>query len=273
MRGAASIFVITLIAITACGAGPRPLVLATTTSVSDSGLLDVLLPAFERTSGVSSASQLVGSGLALKMLADGNADVAITHAPAAETEALAAHPSWQYRKIMFNSFVLVGPAADPARVRDARDAPDAMRRIAQSTARFVSRGDGSGTHERERHLWTAAGATPSDTRLVVAGAGMAATLRAASETEAYTLTDRATFARLQKEIALTVLLEQGADLLNTYAVIVDPASPRAGAARQLAGWLSDGDGRGIIEGFRIRSEPAFVLWPAGRARTSPADVP
>ena len=273
MRRAASIFVITLIAITACDAGPRPLVLATTTSVSDSGLLDVLLPAFERMSGVSPSSQLVGSGLALKMLADGNADVAITHAPAAETEALAAHPSWQYRKIMFDSFALVGPAADPARVREARDASDAMRRIAQSTARFVSRGDGSGTHERERQLWRTAGATPADDRLLVAGAGMAATLRIASGEKAYTLTDRATFAQLQKDITLAVLLERSADLLNTYAVIVDPASRNADAARQLAAWLSDGDGRAMIEDFRVGSEPAFVVWPPGRARNSPDDVP
>src|SRR4029078_7693310 len=222
---------------TACGSGPRPLILATTTSVGSSGLLDVLLPAFERTSGVTASSQLVGSGLGLKMLADGNADVAITHAPAAEADALRAHPSWQYRKIMFNSFVLVGRAADPARVRDARDAPDAMRRIARSTARFVSRGDGSGTHERERQLWSAGGAAPPDDRRVVAragrgppddglrvaGAARAAPLRAASESGAYTLSDRATFAQLQKEFALAVLLEHSGDLLHTYAVTRDPA--------------------------------------------------
>ena len=264
---------VTSMTVTACGSGPRPLILATTTSVGSSGLLDVLLPAFERTSGVTASSQLVGSGLALKMLADGNADVAITHAPAAEADALRTHPSWQYRKIMFNRFVLVGPASDPARVREARDAPDAMRRIARSTARFVSRGDGSGTHERERQLWTAAGAAPPDDRLLVAGAGMAATLRAASESGAYTLSDRATFAQLQKEFALAVLLEHGADLLNTYAVTVDPGSTSAGAARQFAGWLSDGNGRGMIEGFRIGAEPAFVLWPAGTSRNSPGDVP
>ena len=166
MRRACAI-VAMLTALSACsGRGPEPLVLATTTSVANSGLLDVLMPAFERTHGVNMGSHLVGSGLALKMLADGNADVTITHAPAAETEALRAHPSWQYRKMMFNSFVLVGPSADPARVRDAQNAPDAMRRIAQSAARFISRGDGSGTHEREPafQLWPAGAsrASPAD---------------------------------------------------------------------------------------------------------------
>ena len=127
---------------------PR-IVLVTTTSVGNSGLLEKLLPAYERASNMQFGVHLVGSGLALKVLAEGQGDVAISHAPEAETDALRQHPRWWYRKIMFNDFVIVGPSADPARVREAQDAADAFRRIASAGSEFVSRADQSGTHERE----------------------------------------------------------------------------------------------------------------------------
>ena len=184
------VFVACGLALSACAQPPaEPLVLATTTSVGNSGLLETLLPAFERHHGPAVRSHLVGSGLALKMLESGDVDVVISHAPAAEAAALSSHPAWRYQKVMFNDFVLVGPPADPAGVRQAVDTPDAMRRIARSTARFLSRGDQSGTHEREEALWQSAGARPGEGQLVVAGAAMGATLRIASETESYSLSD------------------------------------------------------------------------------------
>lgn len=255
-------------------AGSRQLALGTTTSVGNSGLLELLLPAFERQQGISVRPSLVGSGRALKMLGDGVSDVVISHAPEAEDSALALHPGWRYMKIMYNDFVLVGPPADPAHVRGAPTAEGAMRRIAESSVRFISRGDGSGTEEREKLLWKMAGATPAEGRLVIAGAGMGATLRIASETRAYTLTDRATFGQLSARLALAIVFDGGARLLNTYAVVFDPSGRRAREAERFADWMANGSGRELIAGYRVGSGiAAFQVWPQGRPRSSPRDLP
>jgi tungstate transport system substrate-binding protein len=250
------------------------LALGTTTSVGNSGLLEVLLPAFDTDRGIDIRPSLIGSGRALKMLADGVCDVVISHAPDAETAALSAHPGWQYTKIMYNDFVLVGPPGDPAHVRGSPSVEDAMRRIAAADVRFISRGDGSGTQEREQLLWKVAGAKPAEGRLVIAGAGMGATLRIASETVAYTLTDRATFGQLSSRLALAIVFEGGERLLNTYAVVVDPSATRARDARAFADWLSSGKGRDLITAYRVgRGIVAFQVWPANRPRSSPRDLP
>ena len=158
----------------ACRPAPDPIILATTTSVANSGLLDATLPAFERQTRLQVRSLPVGSGRALRMLADEQADVVISHAPQQEIEMLRDHADWWYRKIFFNDFLIAGPAADPGRVRDSSDALDAFRRIQQSSARFVSRGDQSGTHEREKLLASDAGVSFSPDRLLITGQGMAA---------------------------------------------------------------------------------------------------
>jgi tungstate transport system substrate-binding protein len=257
-----------------CARTPRVLTLATTTSVGNSGLLDALLPGYERQARVVVRPHLVGSGRALVMLASGQADVAVTHAPAAEATALREHPSWRYAKVMFNDFVFVGPDSDPAGVRGAADAADAARRIARSASRFISRGDQSGTHEREQALWKAAGAVPTGDRLVVAGAGMGATLRIAGETGSYTLTDRATYAQQTDRRSLAIVYENDASLLNTYAVVFDPGIPLASDAKAFMEWLTDGPGRGVIDRYRVGAAVrAFELWPLERPRTSPADLP
>jgi tungstate transport system substrate-binding protein len=248
--------------------------MATTTSVGNSGLLDALLPAYQRQHGVAVQAHLVGSGRALAMLAAGNADVVISHAPEAEAAALRAHSGWSYQKIMFNDFVIVGPAADVAGVRGAANAPEAMRRIAASGARFISRGDGSGTHEREQRLWNEAGARPARERLVAAGAGMGSTLRVASEAGAYTLTDRATHAQHAGALRLVILFEGGPELINTYAVVVDTASPRARDAAAFAEWLASGHGRDVIGAYRVAgTAPAFNPWPLDRPAKRPEDLP
>ena len=254
-----------------CDRGEPPLVLATTTSVGNSGLLDVLSPAFEAETGLAVRAHLVGSGQALRMLERGDASLVISHAPRREAEHLARHRDWSYRKIMFNDFVIAGPPADPARVGGARTAADAMARIARGGARFVSRGDSSGTHEREEDLWTAAASRPAPERLIAAGQGMSGTLRVASEMGAYTLCDRATMARLAQAVSLKILFEGDPALINTYAVIVAGEAPPA--ARDFAGWLSDGAGRDVIGGYRVRGAAVFTPWPSNRDGSRPFDLP
>ena len=244
-----------------------PLVIATTTSMANSGLLDRLLPAYQ--------AQLVrivpvGSGLALDLLGRGDADVAITHAPEREADALRSHPGWWYRKVLYNDFLLVGPPEDPAHVAEAGDAVTAMRQIAASGATFISRGDESGTHERERQLWIAAGVTPPKDRLVVAGASMGQTLRIASTTDAYTLTDRGTFEALQGALRSRMLSVADPRLLNTYAVVIDPANA---PARRFAQWLVDGPGRAVLERIVSREVRGFSIWPAGVAGDRPDSRP
>jgi tungstate transport system substrate-binding protein len=255
-----------VVALAACGRAEPPIVLATTTSVGNSGLLDRLLPEYDEVV----RPVLVGSGRAIEMLASGTADVVISHAPEREAAALGEHPVWWYRKILFNDFLIVGPPHDPARVRNAQDAVDAMRRIAAGHTTFLSRGDESGTHERERGLWREAGVQPDGERLVVAGAGMGQTLRIASGTGAYTLTDRGTFAALRQSVDLEILHEGDERLLNTYAVLADPRRTRG---ELFARWLAEGDGqrvlRELLSGGEVRG---FSVWPNGAGRDRP-DAP
>ena len=205
------------------------------------------------------------------MLADGQADVVISHAPEAEAAMLRTHSSWRYRKIMFNDFVLVGPAKDPAGVSDASTLQDALARIVASAATFVSRGDQSGTHEREERLWVAAGVRPSGDSRRTSGAGMAVTLRQASDREAYTLSDRATFDQLAPHLALSIVFSGDPRLINTYSVIVDDTAARHEVARQFADWLERGQGRDLVAAYRIAGSTVqpFTVWP----EVAPRDVP
>jgi tungstate transport system substrate-binding protein len=265
-----------LLPLTGCGRPVvDPIVLATTTSVGNSGLLDALLPPFERDVGLRVRVHLVGSGRALRMIEDGIADVAISHAPERETALLREHPEWFYRKLMYNDFVIVGPKDDPAGAFGAPDVASAMRRIAESQARFASRGDSSGTHEREQALWNSAGIRVKPERVTTTGQGMAATLRVADEMSAYTLTDRATFAQFSRILELRIVFEGGGELLNTYAVIVphEDGRPRRPEAAVFGRWLTERRARDLIAGFRVRGAPAFSVWPPNRPAGSPADLP
>jgi tungstate transport system substrate-binding protein len=240
--------------------------------VDNSGLTGVLLPAFRSQAGVEVQLTTPGSGIALKMLEQRAADAVISHAPAREAELLDRGGAWVYRKIMFNDFVVVGPPGDPARVKDAAGLEDAMRRIAAADVRFISRGDSSGTHQRERELWARVGITPDPSRVVVAGAGMGATLRIAGTTGAYTLTDRGTWDQHSGRGDLAIVFEGGPDLLNTYAVIVRQDGPAD--ALRFAQWLADGEGRRLVSGFRTAAgTPAFSVWPAHCPRESPRAQP
>ena len=251
-----------------CSRDESPVILATTSSVGNSGLLDAVLPEYR---AAVVRPLLVGSGRALDMLAAETADVVISHAPARETTALAAHPDWLYRKILYNDFLIVGPDEDPARVRDASDVVDAMTRIARSPHKFLSRGDESGTHERERELWAAAGVTADPSRLVIAGAGMGQTLRIAGSSGAYTLTDRGTFDALKASVKLSVLKEGDPRLLNTYAVVWSSKNERGA---HFASWLVEGAGRDVVAAaLRERRVTGFTPWPAGVAGATPSARP
>lgn len=197
----------------------RDVILATTTSTQDSGLLDVLVPMFEQKTGYRVKTIAVGTGQALAMAERGEADVVLVHAPDAEKAVVETGAAVDRRLVMHNDFVLVGPPDDPARVRGTGTAVEAFKRIAAAGALFVSRGDDSGTHKKEQSLWKAAGITPQGTWYQESGSGMGQTLNIASEKGGYTLTDRATYLALRKNLRLAIVLEGDAPLLNVYHVM------------------------------------------------------
>lgn len=244
------------------------LVLATTTSTQDSGLLDELVPWFERQTGIDVRVVAVGSGQAMQLARRGDADVLLTHAPDAEEQFLREGHGERRMTVMYNRFLLVGPADDPAEVRRASSAADAFARIAAAGCVFVSRADQSGTHFREEKLWQAAGVEPSGTWYVKAGAGMAQTLRIADEKQAYTLTDEATFLAHQRHLQLQVLLDDDPLLRNRYSVILlsRQRHPEAQheAARRLAEFLLSPDVQAAIGRFGAErfGKPLFV--PVGQ---------
>ncbi|MFI5213491.1 MAG: substrate-binding domain-containing protein [Gemmatimonadales bacterium] len=209
------------------GAQARPdreVILATTTSLNDSGLLDSLAPAFERASGYHLRTVAVGSGQALRMGERGDADVVFAHSPAAEAAFMAKGFGIRRLVVATNYFTVVGPADDPDHVREAPSAPEALRRIAAARGVFVSRGDSSGTNARELQLWRAAGGRPEWPGYLETGQGQAATLLVANERRGYTLTDRSTFGALRRHLDLVPLREDEPALLNIYHVIeLNPA--------------------------------------------------
>jgi tungstate transport system substrate-binding protein len=259
----------------ACQPEPQAIRVATTTSVENSGLLAAILPAFSEQTRIRVDVVAVGSGQALNLLQRGDAAVALTHDPAREAAALGNRVITGYRKIMFNDFIIAGPAADPADIAHAADAVDAFARVAAGDVTFVSRGDSSGTHAREEELWTQAKRRPAPHRLLETGQGMGGTLRVANEKGAYVLSDRATFEQFRSALHLTLLFEGGSSMLNTYAVSLRPELTGAdrAAAEALADWLADGAGRTLIAGYAVNGRQAFQAWPSGTPRESPADLP
>ena len=201
-------------------AAPKGIILATTTSTQDSGLLDVLVPQFEKESGFQVKTISVGSGQAMKMGEKGEADVLLVHSPEAEKKFMADGFGTARHLVMHNDFIIVGPASDPAKVKSAGSSADALKRIAQSGALFASRGDNSGTHAKEKGLWKGAGITPEGQKWYQqTGLGMGQTLNVAAEKKGYTLADRATFLALKKNLGLVILSEGDSRLLNIYHVI------------------------------------------------------
>lgn len=270
----AALIVCTLLML-GCSSESRPsqtLVLATTTSTRDTGLLDELLPAFTEKSGIEVKVVAVGSGQALALGRRGDADVLLSHAPAAEEAFIAEGYGESRHPLMFNDFVVVGPQSDPAHVKGAPSAKEAFQRIAQSRSTFVSRGDESGTHAKEEQLWKGAGITPGTDWYQRAGAGMAEVLRMASQKRAYTLSDRATFLAQRKSLELVVACEGDRSLRNHYCVIV--VSPRKNpnvrrdAADKFVEFLLSSEGRKIIGGFGFSQYGQQLFFP--ECATDPA---
>jgi len=198
------------------------LILATTTSTQDSGLLDVLVPMFQEQTGYTVQTIAVGTGAALAMAQEGNADVLLVHAPASELPLMESGDCKDRMLVMHNDFVIVGPAADPAGIEGNAVAADAFSLIAGAEATFISRGDDSGTNKKELSIWEGTDYAPNAYKpawYVESGQGMGATLTIASEKEAYTLTDRATYLANQDNLDLEILVEGDAVLLNVYHVM------------------------------------------------------
>lgn len=237
------------------------IVLASTTSVENSGLLARILPVFTAASGIDVKVVAQGTGQALNTAARGDADLVLVHDPEAEAKFIAAGHGINRREIAWNDFVLVGPRADPARIAGLTDAVAALKAVAAAGAPFVSRGDNSGTHALERRLWQAAGIAPAGDWYRDIGGGMGAALNAAAAMEAVTLTDRGTWLAFNNRRDLVVQVQGDGRLINRYAVIeLDPArhpAVKAGAARALADWLAGPDGQAAIGAYRVGGEQLF----------------
>jgi len=246
-------------------AAPKTVILATTTSTQDSGLLDVLVPLFEKESGLQVKTISVGSGQAMKMGEKGEADVLLVHSPDAEKKFMAEGFGATRRLVMHNDFIILGPAADPAKIKGSK-AAEAMKRIAQTNSLFASRGDNSGTHAKEKGLWKAAGVEPEGQKWYQqTGLGMGQTLNVAAEKKAYILTDRATYLSLKKGLGLEILVEGDGKLLNIYHVIeLNPVkSPKINAqgGKAFADFMVARNTQEIIGRFGVDKFGAPLFFP------------
>ena len=245
-------------------AQPSVVILATTTSTQDSGLLDVLVPLFEKRSGYTLKTIAVGTGQALTLGARGEADVVLAHAPELEAKYMAEGKLLNRRLVMYNDSVLVGPAEDPAGMRAVKEAVEAFRLVARSGSRFVSRGDNSGTHTLERRLWKLAGVEPKGAWYIESGQGMGATLVIANDRNGYTLSDRATYLAFHRRLKLAILLEGDRPLVNLYSVLeASPSNgPRVNAAggKAFASFMVSAEAQAVIKTFGVEKygRPLFV---------------
>ncbi|HZA54705.1 MAG TPA: substrate-binding domain-containing protein [Candidatus Udaeobacter sp.] len=242
----------------------KNIILSTTTSTQDSGLLDVLVPLFEKQTGYAVKTVSVGTGQSLALAAKGDADVALVHAPSLEKKYVADGKLLNRRLVMYNDFVIIGPKQDPAKIKPAKTALAALKLIEQSKSPFVSRGDNSGTHNLEKSLWKEAGITPKGDWYIESGQGMGATLGIANERNAYTITDRGTLLALTKRVNLPIWIEGDKALLNIYSVMeVNPANgPRVNAAggKAFADFMVSPQAQSAISSFGVEKfgQPLFV---------------
>ena len=242
----------------------KEIILATTTSTQDSGLLDYLIPMFEQQTGYVIKTIAVGTGQALELGAKGEADVLLTHAPSSEKPLVDAGQVVNYQLVMHNDFIVVGPSADPAKIKDLTAVTDAFKAIAAQKATFISRGDKSGTHTKELSIWKAAGIeAPSGTWYQESGQGMGSTLTIANEKEAYTLSDRATYLAQKANLDLDILNQGSKELLNIYHVMqVNPETfpmVNAEGAEAFVSFMIDPATQALISEFGVEKfgEPLF----------------
>jgi tungstate transport system substrate-binding protein len=251
---------------TSVQAQPKAIILATTTSTQDSGLLDVLLPLFEKETGYFVKTIAVGSGQAMAMGQKGEADVLLVHSPAAEKKFVAEGYGINRRIIMHNDFIIVGPPGDSAKIKGIKLASEAFKKIASANALFLSRGDNSGTHAKEKLIWKAAAINPEREKWYQqTGLGMGQTLNVTAEKKGYTLADRGTYLALKKNLGLDILVEGDAILLNIYHVIeVNPAKwPKVNAAggKAFADFMVSKETQDIIKTFGVDKFGSPLFFP------------
>jgi tungstate transport system substrate-binding protein len=276
-----------LLVASACGPATSPtaaplqeLTLATTTSTADSGLLDAILPVFEQANGIKVNVIAVGTGQALKLGEDGNADVVLVHARAREDQFVADGWGIARHDVMYNDFILVGPAQDPAGIKETALATDALKAIAGRSATFASRGDESGTHTKEKDLWQKAGIAPQGDWYKSLGQGMGDTLVFANETGAYTLADRGTYLAMQDKLPNLAILvggtsiaeNQDKSLLNPYGVIaVNPAKHphvKRDLAEKLIAWITSAETQALIGDYGVDKYGQPLFYPNAAAAQS-----
>ena len=240
--------------------------LSTTTSTEASGLLAHLLPAFETKTNTKVHVISVGTGKALELAKNGDVDVTLVHARAAEDKFVADGYGIDRRDVMYNDFIVAGPVADPAKVKGSKDVIAAFKTIAASEAKFISRGDNSGTDVMEKSYWKQAGTQPAAGKYISAGLGMGEVLTMAAELQAFTLTDRATYGAYKAKTGLGVLVEGDAKMYNPYGVIaVNPArhpGVNYKGAKALIDWLTSAEGQQRIASFRPAGQQLF--FPAAK---------
>ena len=236
--------------------------LATTTSTSNSGLLDYLLPKFESKCGCKVSVISVGTGKALKLGEDGNVDVVLVHARPAEDAFVAAGHGIDRKDVMYNDFVLIGPNNDPARIKDGKNVLEAMKKIHDTKWRYVSRGDDSGTDQMEKDYWKSLNIKPEGKWYISAGQGMGEVLMMSGEMRAYTLTDRGTYISYRDKIGLPILMQGDPKMFNPYGIIaVNPKKyPDINykGATQLINWITSAEGQNLIASFKVGGEQLFI---------------
>ncbi len=242
------------------------IILSTTTSTQDSGLLDYLLPKFTEDTGVEVKVVAVGTGKALQMGKDGEADILLVHAKASEEEFVKEGHGLERKDVMYNDFILVGPKDDPLKLKEnsSNDILTGLKTISENQSKFVSRGDDSGTHKKELEIWKEAGIEPQGEWYISAGSGMADVLKIASEKEAYTLTDRATYLSLRNTLDLDIIIEKDKNLFNQYGII--PVNPEkndkinAEGAKAFMNWMLSKKGQDLIGKYGVEEYgmPLFV---------------
>jgi tungstate transport system substrate-binding protein len=268
LRGPETTLLLLLVVLTALPAGAEERFrMSTTTSTENSGLLSVLLPPFEKKFDCKVDVVAVGTGKSLKLGEAGDVDVVFVHARSLEDKFVANGFGVNRRDVMYNDFVLLGPRVDPAGVGKAKSATDAYRAIAAKGIPFISRGDESGTHQKEKEIWASAGVVPRGAWYIEAGQGMGEVITMATEKRGYTLSDRGTYIAFRKKTDLVVVRQGDKNLWNPYGIIaVNPkkhAHVKFDLAMKLIDFVTGPEGQSIIAGFKVDAEPLFFVHGKG----------
>lgn len=260
------VFAVSLAVFVQAAPAEKNIILSTTTSTQDSGLLDKLIPIFEKKTGYFVKTIAVGSGQAMAMGQKGEADVLLVHSPDAEKKFIAGGHGINRRIVMHNDFIIIGPSTDPAKIKGSKSTAEAFKKIAAAGAPFISRGDNSGTHAKEKVIWKAAGTKYEGEKWYQqTGLGMGQTINVATEKRAYTLADRGTYLALKKRTDLPILVEGDAILLNVYHVVeVNPAKwPKVNAkgAKAFADFMVSPETQAIIKTFGVDKFGSPLFFP------------